>query len=1614
MTTKNQAHINTLITKVLSYAEKHLPKEKWLVISDFIKRLYAYASAEDLKERNIAELYGIALSFFELSNHRNPKELKVNVFNPCPEKDGWQSKHTIIQVVIDDMPFLVDSMHMEINRLGFTTHLMIHTGGIRVLRDENGYMTKVLPYDHEQNNHRYILEAPIYMEIEKQTDPHVLEEIKENIIRVLDDVRAAVEDWDAMKKKMNESIQALKRGTMPQNPSEVNEAAAFLEWILDNNFTFLGVRDYEVIGQRGEYALRLIPGTGLGVLRDESHSKMYRHISELPDQARDLMLSKAQILLISKTNTLSSVHRLTYTDYIGVKRFDESGEFVSERRFIGLFTSSAYHTNPEHIPLLRKKVAEILKKSKLPEFSHSGKDLKNILVTLPRDDLFQATTDELFELVIGILHLQERRRIRLFVRKDAYGRFLSCLVYIPRENFNTDIIGQIQDLLLEAFGGIEVSLTIHFSESILARIHFVVRLDPTKELSYDLKDIERKLVEIGKSWQDGLRENIMDYFGEEHGLKLLRCYQNAFPAGYRDTFSARYAISDIEYMEEVLETCALGMSFYRPVGAARDVIKFKLFQADFTVPLSDALPMLENMGLRVIEEQPYQITLRDGKQVWINDFSMTYAKEPTFEVEDVKTIFQEAFSKIWLGEAENDILNQLVLGAQLNWREISVLRAYTKYLRQTDFTFSAQYIAETLVINAEIAKHLIELFKNYFSPFIKEDRKILIDQVEALIYKKLDDVSILDEDRILRRFVDVIHATLRTNYFQVDQNGNSRAYISFKFDPKKIPDLPLPMPKYEIFVYSPRFEGVHLRMGKVARGGIRWSDRREDFRTEVLGLMKAQQVKNALIVPAGAKGGFVVKSSPPNATREEVLKEGIACYQGFIEGLLNLTDNLVDDAVIPPPNTICYDDHDTYLVVAADKGTATFSDIANQIAIREGYWLGDAFASGGSSGYDHKKMGITARGAWVSAERHFQELGINVDNTEITVIGIGDMSGDVLGNGLLMSKHIKLVCAFDHRHIFLDPNPSPEISYEERLRLFNLPRSTWDDYNREAISKGGGVYARSLKAIMLTPEVKNLLGVNKDVMIPNDLIKAIMRAPVDLIWNGGIGTFVKAISESNSDVGDRGNDGIRINSTELRARVVCEGGNLGLTQLARVEYELSGGKINTDFIDNSAGVDCSDHEVNIKILLNAVVAQGAMTLNERNELLVRMTDEVARLVLQDNYHQNLAISLASYQSPMHIGLYMSYIEILEEKKKINRALEFLPENKVLLERKAAGTGLTRPELAILFAYSKIVLDSKIRKSELMNDPYFSQYVKNAFPTPLKKDYTDYLEKHHLRTEIISTQISNQLVSEMGIGFVYQMQDETSASTSSIVRAYAIAREIFHLAEMYAEIESLDYKVETTLQYRMFHQSVRLVRSATRWLLRIRREKYNIIETIADFSPHVEALMKQLPKLLLGGEKASLEERRDTLIAANVPPDTALRIAKISPLFHSLNIIEAMRGKDTDIFSVAKIYFTLLEQLELNWFKDRIDEYPIDTRWTVLAKSAYKSDLDKIQRDLTINVLNMQVDKKNVDENIEAWFEKNKALIHRWKNVLSDLRRSDKLDFTILSVAIRELSNLTTT
>lgn len=1606
MTGVNNGDCQSIINQVKTYIKNHASSKEAGILSTFVQRYYAACATEDLKHRSIEELYSIMHSHWKFIYQRAPGEAKIRIFNPDPKRDGWQSAHTVIEISHDDIPFLVDTARMAINRYGYQIHFIVHFGGFKVKRDAQNKITDIAAAGEIGKD--VCSEAPIYIEIDRLANEKAMADLQADIDRVLGDVRLAVADWRKMVERAESCLNELETNPPHLDQAEIAESRDFLRWLINNNFTFLGARDYKLIGDGTSRALQIVPGSGLGVLRDESSSKISKSYAELPPQARKMALSK-NILIIAKTNTKSSVHREAYTDYIGVKTFNEKGELTGERRFIGLYTSTAYFSSPRQIPFLRRKVDKVLEDLGFPPDSHDGKEAVHLLETLPRDDLFQASHEELRDITLGIIQLKERKRVRLLVRRDAFYRYFSCLVFVPREIFTTDLALAMQDILLQSFNGNECTFTTYFSDSVLARIHFLVRVNPKSSGNYDVAEIEQKLITVARSWIDELKDQLIDRHGEAEGLKYFYKYQKAFPASYAEDYSPRETLDDIDKIELLSADNPLSMLFSKT--SAANVLSLKLFHAEQTIVLSDVLPILENMGLRIIGERPHELKFKDGMRIWVNDFDMSYAVNKEMDINDIKDTFQDAFTKIWFGHAENDGFNRLVLEANLTWQETAMLRGYTKYLRQTGFTFSQSYIEQALIKNTEISKALVQLFILRFDPAYHRRSDTDIKGVVEYIEQTLETVASLDEDRILRRLLEVILATIRTNYFQRSPDGSIKSYISFKFDPSAISDLPLPRPKYEIFVYSPRVEGVHLRAGKVARGGLRWSDRREDFRTEVLGLMKAQQVKNTVIVPEGAKGGFVVKQATPEMSRDDYLKEGIQCYSIFISGLLDITDNIVEGKVVPPENVIRYDDDDPYLVVAADKGTASFSDIANGIAQKYGFWLDDAFASGGSAGYDHKKMGITSRGVWVSVKRHFRELNLDPDNDDFSVVGIGDMSGDVFGNGMLMSRHAKLIGAFNHMHIFLDPDPDPEKSYEERKRLFNLPRSTWMDYSPEVISKGGGVFNRSAKSIKLSPEIKHILNTKKDSMVPNELIRAMLKAPVDLIWNGGIGTFVKSSQESHLDVGDRTSDAIRVDANELSARVIAEGGNLGLTQLGRIEYSLQGGIVNTDFIDNSAGVDCSDHEVNIKILLNRLVASGEMSKEQRNTLLEKMTDEVAQLVLVDNYEQNQMLSLEASVAQQTMDLFRHYMNDLEKAGRLDRKLENLPDEKALLERKANNKPLTRPEIAMLLSYCKMYLKQDILASDLPEDAFFGKFMLTAFPKVLSDKYLSQMNQHSLRREIIATQLCKSITDRMGIYFVERLQRETGASVAFIIRAFSIAVNVYHLEDLWRQISELDYKVDQHIQYRMMLQVYYLVRRATRWFIRNRKPNIDIQKTIDEFEPPISELIIDVPQLLDAPDRESYETAVNYLIEQGVPESLAKCVAKCNTLFTSLDIVESARKYELDLAEVANTYFLLGNKLELNWLRELMNAYVVEHQWDELARAGFRDDLDRVQRKLSARVLTMKakdLKDKSTEQRIETWINRYQFLIDRWKKLLADIKSSDVSGFVAYSVVLREL------
>jgi glutamate dehydrogenase len=1591
---------------VLAQVRARAPADGHANLERFVTSYFAQVDPEDLAERAAADLYGAALSHFNFARKRDSGRAKVRVLNPAIEEHGWQSTHTIVEIVNDDMPFLVDSVTMEVNRHGLTLHLIIHPI-LAVHREPDGTLAGI-DAEEAQGGQR---ESLIHVEVDRITDPARLAALAADVARVLGDVRAAVDDWKPMQMRLRQIVADLDLQPPPIPVDELEEDRAFLQWVAENHFTFLGYCCNELVSVEGSDGLKRVPGSGLGILREDKSKGVAPGFAALPPELRASARSP-ELLIVTKANTRSTVHRAGYLDYLGIKRFDAAGQVCGEHRFLGVYTSIAYSAKAAEIPLLRRKTANVIARARLLAGSHAGKALVNILETYPRDELFQIGEDDLLRHAMGILQLGERQRFRLFVRRDPFERFVTCLIYAPRETYTTKLRRRWQAILLETCNGSGSEFNVHLSESVLARVMITVRTTPGAVPVFDVRELEARLAAAARRWDDDLRDALIDTAGEARGSELFRRFAGAFPAGYREECAARAAVPDIEMMATLTPEQPLGVRLYRPLEAEPGGLRFKLFHLGAPVMLSHSLPMLERMGLKVIDERPHRVVPEGSPPIWLHDFGMLRAvggdEEPS---EGLNAVFEDAFVRIFRGEVESDDFNRLVVAARLPATEIVILRAYAKYLRQIGFPLSQSFIEATLAANAGIARELVALFNARFDPAAGADADSRAAALVASIEAGLEGVENLSDDRVLRQYLALVVATTRTNFWRRDAAGRPRSFVSFKFDPALVPGMPEPRPMFEIFVYSPRFEGVHLRGGKVARGGLRWSDRPEDFRTEVLGLVKAQMVKNTVIVPVGSKGGFVLKRAPTPSDRDAFLKEGVACYQDYLRGLLDLTDNRVAGGVVPPPQVRRHDPDDPYLVVAADKGTAAFSDYANAISAEYGFWLGDAFASGGSAGYDHKAMGITARGAWESVKRHFREMGIDTQATDFTVVGIGDMSGDVFGNGMLQSRHIRLVAAFDHRHILLDPNPDAEASFRERERLYRLPRSTWADYDTALLSAGGGVHSRAAKSLAIPPEVRTALGITAEALTPSELVNAILKAPVDLVYNGGIGTYVKATAETHPQVGDRANDALRVNGRELRCKVFAEGGNLGCTQLGRIEFAQAGGRINTDAIDNSGGVDTSDHEVNIKILLGLAIAEGELTLKQRNTLLAGMTDDVAALVLRDNYFQTQVLSVTGRIATQLLDAQQRFIALLEKAGRLKRALEFLPSDDEFAERRAQGQALTSPERAVLLAFSKIWLDAELLASPLLDDPWVSSTLERYFPKALRQRFAGYMARHPLKREIIATHVTNSMINRVGSTFVHRLMETTGAKPHEIVRAFLLNREIFGFVSLWKAIEALDNKVDDAVQAAMLIDASRLIDRGTMWFLRSRRLTEGMAETIAHFQPRVEALAAGLPELQDADDRARSAAAIADYAAKGVPEALAVRMVALDALYSTLDIVEVAGATRRPVELVAVMHFDLSTRLGLPWLRERIARLPGEQHWQMLAKGAMDDDLSGLQRAITSEALTGGGELARREQLIAAWQERNRRAIERVQQLLAELKSAPTADFEMLAVALRELRNL---
>ncbi len=1569
----------------------------------FIRHYYADVDVEDLRAATPADLAGAALAHLEFGMRRRPGRHLLRIYNPDPARDGWQSTHTIVEMVNDNMPFLVDSVGMAVARLGATVHLTIHPL-VRLSRDGRGKLAEIHARGADQGH----VESFVRLEIDRETSDKRIAALQRAVEETLLDVRLAVRDWWKMRNRMLEAADELEGPAGRSDLTLLDESRRLLQWMADDHFTFLGYQEYEVQAVDGEAQLRPVPDTGLGILSKQRSGE--RRIAMTPEMRRQAR--SRELLILTKANARSTVHRPSHLDYIGVKSFDADGEPVGEQRFLGLFTSAAYNESPRSIPLLRLKVHRVIERAALDPSGHRGKALMHVLDTYPRDELFQATVQDLSRTTAGILNLQERQRVKLFLRRDAFRRFFSCLVFVPREKYNTRVRQNIEAILMRAFDGTSIESSVELSESVLARLHLIVRIRRGRQSKISIRQIENDIAEAVVTWQDRLGRALIDHLGEARGIELHRRYGHVFPLAYEEDISPASACGDVETLDRLIRGDAADgedTELYRPPGV-NERLHFKIFRAGEPLALSDALPILENLGVRVVSERPYHLELDDGESWWLQDFELEHPRGAAINPDEAERRFEDAFGRVLAGHCENDGLNRLVLDAGLSARETSVLRALSKYLLQLGLPFSQPYMESVLARHSRIAALFVHQFRLRFDPDAdRAEADAGLARCRQDIAKRITAATTLDEDRILRAYAGVLDAALRTNFFRTGEDGEPRPAIAIKFDPTALEEAPLPRPRYEIFVYSPRVEGTHLRAGPVARGGIRWSDRREDFRTEVLGLMKAQTVKNTVIVPTGAKGGFVPKHLP-EGDRDTVQREVVACYRIFIGSLLDVTDNIVDGRVVTPPQVLRLDGDDPYLVVAADKGTAAFSDIANGISSEYGFWLGDAFASGGSAGYDHKKMGITARGAWEAVRRHFRELGLDTQSEPFTVVGIGDMSGDVFGNGMLLSEHIRLVAAFNHQHIFLDPDPDPAAGYAERRRLFELPRSSWEDYDKRIISAGGGVYARSAKRIRLSRQVRAMLGVEDESLSPPQLIRAILRMDCDLLWNGGIGTYVKAAGESQTEVGDRSNDAVRVDAQELGCRVVGEGGNLGLTQRARIEYALAGGRINTDFIDNSAGVDSSDREVNIKVLLSDVARHRRMSLDRRNRLLADMTEDVAALVLRNNYLQTQAISMMQATGLERMSEQMYLIQALEKNGILDRELEYLPAEEILEERRQQGQGLTRPELAVLLSYAKIDLYARLQTAGVPTDGYLAQELEHYFPPPLPRRYAEFIRRHRLGGEILATLITNSMVNRMGPAFAWRAADETGADVVTVARSYAIAREVCSAREIWSDIEALDNRVPAETQYLVMFEVGRKLRHACYWLLRRCPPGETIENTVREMKPGVSLVFQKLPSLLSEHARQRLAKMTDEFEAMGLPPRLAQRIAALTATTSALDIVDI--AEERDVRRVARLYFELGRGLRLDWVREKVDELQARGHWQALARSRLRDNIRDTQRNLTVRIMQETDAEMPAAEAVLSWLDVAGERVRTARQMLDDMQKSARTDFATLSVATDELRLLT--
>ena len=1562
-----------------------LPKGTAKKTVEFVRQFYALSTVNDLEELAPERAVAIALQCEKFFASRPKSGPKISIEKTKISDGVREVTRTQVMVLNNDMPFLVDSLSALFTSLGLSIHRVLHPI-LDVARDAKGAITASAKTARR--------ESLIYVELSPLPAELSATDLSARIAHALGHVTASVEDWATMRERvlvLAEQFTGVKTGSSKADTQEIRD---LLLWLAGNHFVFLGLADYRTKGN----ALALDASTALGIYRLDARTK------SAIERATTATANDA--LTVLKASDFSSVHRHVPMDLIVLKRFDAKGKFIGETRMLGLFTSTVYYRETQNIPFIRRKTARVMERAGFDPQGHSGKTLKTILEFMPRDELFQMDEERLFQTAMGIVSLDAKPQVKLFVRHDPFARFVSTMIYIPRERFSSDLRGEIIRMIEQAYAGRTSTFYTQLTDSPLARLHILTETTPGNTRRVDEQALETQIAGRANVWADSLRDALVNAARIDDAEALAESFADAFPISYINHYSAPSAARDIERILACARGDGLALELFRENDGHANQLHLKCYTRDLNSELSSIIPLLEHMGCTVVDATPHVVTPHAPlPPILLRNFTVRIAGVEHLDLAAHQARIEAAIGDIWRGLVDNDALNALIFSAGLSARDVVILRAYSRYLQQLNFPYSQQLIAAALNTHADLARRLVALFHARFDPAIK-GREAKIATLTAELEAALESVTNLGEDRIIRRILALIAASLRTNFYQTE-NGTNKPYLSIKFRSALVPEMPLPVPYAEIFVTSMRVEGIHLRGGAVARGGLRWSDRPEDFRTEVLGLVKAQMVKNAVIVPQGAKGGFILRKSPTE--RDALMEEGIACYKLFLRGLLDITDNIVGGKLVPPRNVVRHDDDDPYLVVAADKGTATFSDIANGISADYQFWLGDAFASGGSVGYDHKAMAITARGGWVAVERHFREMGKDIGKETFTAIGVGDMSGDVFGNGALLSKNMRLVAAFNHRHIFIDPTPDAATSFVERERLFKLPRSGWNDYNTKRISKGGGVFERSAKSITLTPEMREALGTDAKSATPDELIRIILKAPVELLWNGGIGTYVKAASETNDQVGDRANNAVRVDGAELRCAIIGEGGNLGLTQRGRIEYARKGGRINTDAIDNSGGVDCSDHEVNIKIALGAAVASKRTTVKARDALLKKMTNDVAQLVLVDNRLQTQAISIAQMQGTSLLEPASQLMTQLEGEHFLNRAVEFLPDSKQLAELRSTKQGLTRPEIAVLLAYAKMSFFKELVDSPLLDAPYFEADLLRYFPKMMADDFAREIKSHRLRREIVATMITNSIVNRTGFSMANSLMRATGLSAADVAQAYIATRDAFKLRDLWKAIEALDGKVTAQVQSQLFVVVNQFIEHSCRWFLQHVPQPMVMDEVMTRYAPAIREIEKHAQAMMSDSARRSFTQTVERLTALAVPPALAERMAMLEVMTAANDIADAARISKLPIANVGHVYFELGAVLKLGWLREAAQDLIAENYWQQLAVKSLAVEFYQAQRRLSLAVIEQFGKAKDA---AASWLASNSGALTRYDNFIADLRAQPTLDYPMLIVALRQVQAIT--